>query len=176
LAQTTPFAESGRHNVVLWYGVPPARDQMNPVAIAFDCLPLRSIGRVDVPIDASPDYRARGERLQQAIEKHGRENAYFLYNTYCVYRLANSDIDNMLRFTFDGVLITDRSDAKAASADLAIELQSETCGPMSPAVLEWFRRVVTRAVLIEFDRFIASGRLEALAGAAEANDYVGMNV
>jgi hypothetical protein len=150
---------------------------MTPVVeIAFDCLPLRSIGRVDVPLDASPAYRARGERLQQAIEKHGRENAYFLYNTRCVYRLANSDIDNMLRFAFDGVLLTDRSDAKAARADLTIELKSETCGPMPPEVLAWFQRVVERAVLIEFDRFIAAGNLAALDGATEANDYIGMNV
>jgi hypothetical protein len=150
---------------------------MKPVVeIAFDCLPLRSIGRVDVPLDASPEYRARGERLQQAIEKHGRENAYFLYNTRCVYRLANSDIDNMLRFTFDGVLLTDRSDAKAASADLAIELQSETCGPLSPEVLAWFRGVVERAVLIDFDHFIAAGQLAQLDPSASVSDFIGMNV
>jgi hypothetical protein len=146
------------------------------VEIAFDCLPLRSIGRVDVPIDASPEYRARGERLQQAIAAHGRENTYFLYNTRCIYRLANSDIDNMLRFSFDGVLLTDRSDAKAARADLAVELLSETCDPMSPEVLAWFRRVVERAVLIEFDRFIAAGQLAHLDSGASVNDYIGMNV
>jgi hypothetical protein len=148
---------------------------MQPVVdIAFDCLPLRSVGRVDIPLDASPGYRARGERLARAIEQHGTENAYFLYNTRCVYRLANSDIDNMLRFSFDGVVLTDSSDAKAARADLAIELRSETTGPLFPDVLAWFRRVVERAVLIEFDHFIAAGRLDDLH--AEANDYMGMNV
>jgi hypothetical protein len=61
---------------------------------------------------------------------------YFLYNTRCVYRLANSDIDNMLRFSFDGVLITDRSDGKADRAELAVGLTSETCGPMSSEVVQ----------------------------------------
>ena len=28
------------------------------VEIVFDCLPLRSISRLDIPIDASPRYRA----------------------------------------------------------------------------------------------------------------------
>jgi hypothetical protein len=146
------------------------------VDISFDCLPLRSIGRIDVPLDASPQYRARGECLRHAIEKHGRENAYFLYNTRCIFRLANSDVENMLRFSFDGVLLTDRSDAKAARTDLAVELRSETCRPMPPEVLAWFQQVVERAVLIEFDHFIAAGRLADLATDAEANDYIGMNV
>ena len=157
---------------------------MQPVVdIAFDCLPLRSVGRVDVPLDASPAFRARCERLQRAIDAYGAENAYFLYNTRCVYRLANSDIDNMLRFSFDGVLLTDRSDAKADRADLAIELRSETCGHITPEVLAWFRCVVERAVLIEFDHFIAAGRLEQrmkdlgqVDSIADVSDFAGMNV
>ena len=133
---------------------------MQPVVdIAFDCLPLRSVARVDVPIDASPAFRARCERLQQAIEAHSGENAYFLYNTRCTYRLANSDIENMLRFSFDGTLVTDRSDCKADRAELNVVLIAETCGGVPPAALEWLRRVIERAVLIEFDRFIGAGRL-----------------
>jgi hypothetical protein len=157
---------------------------MKPVVdIAFDCLPLRSIGRVDVPLDASPAFRLRCERLQHAIDQYGVENTYFLYNTRCVFRLANSDVDNMLRFTFDGVLLTDRSDCKADSADLSIELTSETCGPMSPDVLAWFRHVVERAVLIEFDHFIAAGQLAErvtklgkVDSVAEITGFAGMNV
>ena len=57
-----------------------------------------SVGRTDVPLDASPAFRARTEHLKREIETHGTENAYFLYNAHCVYRLANSDIDGMLRF------------------------------------------------------------------------------
>ena len=95
------------------------------VDIAFDCLPLRSVGRVDVPLDASPAFRARLEHLKRAIDKYGIENAYFLYNSRCVYRLANSDVEGMLRFSFEGTVLTDLSDAKADRADLAIELVSE---------------------------------------------------
>jgi hypothetical protein len=157
---------------------------MRPIVdIAFDCLPLRSIGRVDVPIDASPAYRDRCERLQHAIEKHGAANTYFLYNTRCVYRLANSDIDNMLRFTFDGIIVTDRSDGRAEQAELDVKLLSETCGPMSGDTLAWFRRVVERAVLIEFNHFIAAGhlaeRVESLGqvdSIADVSDFTGMNV
>ena len=66
---------------------------MDPVVdISFDCLPLRSVGRVDVPLDASPAFRARCERLKQAIDAYDNQNAYFLYNTQCTYRLANSEI------------------------------------------------------------------------------------
>lgn len=133
---------------------------MEPVVdIAFDCLPLRSVNRIDVPLDASPAFRARCEHLQQAVETHGAHNAYFLYNTRCVFRLANSDVHNMLRFTFEGTVLTDHSDVQARDADLCVELAAETCGAMPPEVLAWFCTVVKRAVLIEFDRFISAGRL-----------------
>lgn len=131
------------------------------IDIAFDCLPLRAVGRIDVPLDASPAFRSRCERLQQAIEAHGTQNAYFLYNTQCAYHLANSEIIGMLRFTFDGTVLTDRSDCKADRADLAVVLTAETCGGVPAAALEWLRGVVERAVLVEFDRFIAAGQLAA---------------
>jgi hypothetical protein len=151
--------------------------------IAFDCLPLRSVGRVDIPIDASPVFRARLEHLKRAIDKHGIENAYFLYNSRCIYRLANSDIEGMLRFSFEGTILTDRSDAKADRADLDVELVSETCGGVPAVVLEWFSLAVERAVLVEFDRFIAAGHLakrvdelERLTHLAELTSFTGMNV
>jgi hypothetical protein len=153
------------------------------VDIAFDCLPLRSVGRLDVPLDSSPEFRSRIEHLKQAIDKYGVENAYFLYNAHCVYRLANSDVDGMLRFSFEGTLFTDRSDAKADRADLAIELVSDTCGGLPAAVVEWFRGAVERAVLVEFDHFIAAGHLarrvdelERLTLLAERSDFAGMNL
>lgn len=131
------------------------------IDIAFDCLPLRAVGRIDVPLDASSAFRSRCEKLQQAIETHGTRNAYFLYNTQCTYHLANSEIVGMLRFTFDGTVLTDRSDCKADRADLAIVLTAETCGGVPAAALEWLRGVVERAVLVEFDRFISAGQLAA---------------
>jgi hypothetical protein len=157
---------------------------MEPVVdIAFDCLPLRSIGRVDIPIDASPAYRRRCERLQQAIDAHGTENSYYLYNARCVYRLANSEVDGMLRFSFDGTVLTDCSDCKARRADLTIVLAGETCGCVPPEVQAWLCGAVERAVLIEFDRFIAAGRLAErvnelaeMQSLADLADFAGMNV
>jgi hypothetical protein len=157
---------------------------MKPIVdIAFDCLPLRSVGRVDVPLDASPAFRGRCERLQRAIETHGTNNAYYLYNTRCVYRLANSEVQNMLRFSFEGTVFTDRSDAKADRAELAVELQAQTCGTMTAEVLDWFREVITNAVLIEFDHFIAAGRLTqrvndlgTVDSVADLTGFAGMNV
>jgi len=157
---------------------------MEPVVdIAFDCLPLRCVGRVDIPLDATPVFRKRYERLKNAIETHGTANAYFLYNSRCVYRLANSDVDGMVRFTFEGTVLTDHSDAKAARADLAVDLAGETCGGIPPEVSAWLQKMVERAVLIEFDRFIAAGRLAErvtqlgkVASVAELADFSGMNV
>jgi hypothetical protein len=155
----------------------------NAVDIAFDCLPLRSVSRVDVPLDASPAFRARCEHLKQAIDAHGSENAYFVYNAHCVYRLANSDIDGMLRFKFEGTVITDRSDAKAQRAELAVQLVGDTCGGLPDEVIEWFSSMVERAVLIEFDRFIAAGSLAArvdqlgqVSELASLADFAGMNL
>jgi hypothetical protein len=157
---------------------------MQPVVdIAFDCLPLRSIARVDIPIDASPDHRARSERLRRAFDAYAGENAYFLYNTRCTYRLANSDIDNMLRFSFDGTVLTDRSDCKADRTDLDIVLTAETCGGIPPAALDWLRGIIQRAVLIEFDRFIEDGQLAerikqlgSIDSVTDVAGFAGMNV
>jgi hypothetical protein len=157
---------------------------MEPVIdIVFDCLPLRSVARVDVPIDASPAFRARSEHLRQAIERYTGENAYFLYNTRCTYRLANSDIDNMLQFSFDGTLLTDLSDGKADRADLDVVLTAETCGGVPPAAMKWLRGIIERAVLIEFDRFITDGQLAArvselanVDSISDVADFAGMNV
>lgn len=157
---------------------------MDPVVeIEFECLPLRSIGRVDIPLDASPAFRARCERLKQAIDAYDSLNAYFLYNTQCTFRLANSEIANMLRFTFDGTLLTDRGDHKAERADLDVQLVAETCGGVPQAALPWLRGLVTRAVLVEFDRFIAAGQLDArvqelgeVETVASVSGFAGMNV
>jgi hypothetical protein len=153
------------------------------VDIAFDCLPLRAVGRTDVPLDASPAFRARIEHLERMIETHDTENAYFLYNARCVYRLANSDIDGMLRFSFEGAVLTDASDAKAERADLDVTLVGETCGGVPENVLAWLTAAVEQAILIEFDRFIAAGMLARRVGElgdikhlADLADFSGMNL
>jgi hypothetical protein len=155
----------------------------NEIDIAFDCLPHRSVGRVDIPLDASPAFRGRLEHLKRSIDTHGVENAYFLYNARCIFRLANSDIEGMLRFSFEGTVLTDRSDAKADRADLVVELVSETCGGLPAVVLDWFCGAVERAVLVEFDRFITAGHLERrvdeldrMTHLAELAAFRGMNV
>ena len=90
----------------------------------------------------------------------------------------------MLRFSFTGTVLTDISDCRADRADLAIELAADTTGGSMPSeVLAWFRQVVERTVLIEFDRFISAGQLAQrvtqlglLKSLSELPDFAGMNV
>ena len=131
------------------------------VEVAFDCLPLRSVGRLDVPLDASNLFRQRAERIKAAIEAHGTERAYYLYNARCVYHFANSEVDGVCRFEFDGVVRTDAGDRKCDETLLEVRLVSETCGGPPPAVEAWLADRVRQAVPIEFDRFIAAGQLAA---------------
>jgi hypothetical protein len=129
------------------------------VDIAFDCLPLRSVARLDVPLDASDRLRRRGERIKAAIEAFGAERSYFLYNARCVFRFANSEVDGICRFEFDGAVRTDAGDRKCEETMLEVRLVSETCGGLPADVEAWLGERVRRAVAIEFDRFIAAGQL-----------------
>src|SRR5438093_2968433 len=97
------------------------------VQIVFDCLPLRTVGRLDIPIDASPKYRARCERIKQALETHGSHNTYFLYNAHCTFHLTNDERLGMIEFRFDGTALTDASDQNTQHCDLQIELVREDC-------------------------------------------------
>ena len=133
---------------------------IDAVTITFECLPLRTIGRLDIPLDASAEYRAYCARLKNAIEQHSTENTYYLLSARAVFHLANSEISGMLRFEFEGTVTTDVSDTRAETADLDVRLTGETCGDVPEAVVDWFsRHTVPQAVLIEFDRFIAAGSL-----------------
>lgn len=129
------------------------------VDIAFDCLPLRSLGRLDAPLDSPPEFRRRHEKLATAMDRFGPERSYYLYNARCVFRLANSEIEGMVRYEFDGIIRTDASDLLTEFVDLEAMLASETCGGVSPEVDAWFKERVEKAVAIEFDRFIAAGQL-----------------
>ncbi len=130
------------------------------VDITFDCLPLRSVGRLDVPIDAPPEDVALIERIRQAVEKHGLHNSYYLYRAKCVFRLTNDRDVGMLEFGFDGTVLTDPDDRETRGCDLRVKLQRETCDWLTETVVEWFAETVTRAVHLEFDRYIAAGDLE----------------
>jgi hypothetical protein len=152
------------------------------VDITFDCLPLRTIGRLDIPLDASPKYRARCEKIKQAIDKHGAHNTYFLYNAKCAFHLANHDDAGLIEFSFEGVVLTDADDLHAQHCDLEVELVRETCDWLTEPVVKWFALTVSRSVAIEFDRYIEAGDLEQAkrriariqAASDESGGYMGM--
>ncbi len=152
------------------------------VDISFDCLPLRSIGRLDVPIDASPKYVQRCNRIKAAIERHGSHNTYYLYNARCVYHLTNDREMGQVSFRFEGVVLTDTDDCRSERADLEVELTDESCQWLTEPVVVWFHQCVNRAVLVEFDRYIEAGDLEATKARIEkirsesddSGGYVGM--
>ncbi len=156
----------------------------DPVDISFDCLPLRSVSRLDVPVDAPPGFRALAERVRQAIQRHGAHNTYFLYNARCTYHLTNDPALGMLSFRFEGTVFTDASDMKTIGADLDVSLAGETCDWMTEPIVNWFRETVSRAVMVEFDRYIAAGdlkrTLERLARLQTESDryggYLGMGL
>jgi hypothetical protein len=127
--------------------------------ITFDCLPLRSVTRLDIPIDASPKYRARCERIKQAIETHGLHNTYYLYNANCKFHLTNDPANGLLEYRFEGTVMTDPNDLKTERCQIEIELVRETCDWLTEPVVEWFQETVRRALAVEFDRYIAAGDL-----------------
>jgi hypothetical protein len=152
------------------------------VDIRFDCLPLRSVGRVDIPIDASPKFREKCERIKRAMETHGTFNSYYLHNARCTFHLTNHDEVGMLEFAFEGTALTDESDEKTKRCDLKVELLRETCEWLTEPIVAWFSETVPRAVAVEFDRYIAAGDLEQAVRRAERiqaeiekqGGYVGM--
>jgi hypothetical protein len=152
------------------------------VEIAFDCLPLRSVTRLDIPIDASPRYRARCERIKAALERHGSHNSYFLYDANCVFHLTNQADLGTLEFSFEGTVLTDPLDRETVLADLDVALVRETCDWLAEPIVAWFRETVSRAVMVEFNRYIEAGdlaltlkRIAALqAKADQTGGYVGM--
>lgn len=134
---------------------------MSPhVDIAFDCLPLRSVGRLDIPLDASPKYRARCERIKRAIETHGQHNSYYLYNARCGFRFTNDPSVGLVEFDFEGTALTDAADQKTILCDLEATLVRENCDWLTEPAVHWLQETVSRAVAVEFDRYIAAGDLE----------------
>lgn len=161
---------------------PPVLDRY--VEVGFDCLPLRTIPRRDVPLDASPKYRAFLERVLAAFDKHGAFNSYFLYRGFCRFRLLNHPTLGLLHFAFDGTLLTDPDDQRTRLVDLEIKLEQETCDWLTQPAVAWWETTVREAVRIEFDHFIAAGdlkkteeRLRKLHAAEDAaGGYLGMGL
>lgn len=155
-----------------------------PVDIAFDCLPLRSVSRLDPPIDASPGLIAKWERIKRAIAEHGTHNTYFLHNAHCRFYVTNDPKCGMISFKFEGVLFTDEYDESARSATLHVTLDQENVPWLEQHVVRWFSESVNHAVCAEFNRYIGAGdpdrtrkRLEQLQQMIEqSGGFVGMHL
>ena len=130
------------------------------VEVSFDCLPLRSVGRMDIPLDASPKYQKRCERIKSAMQRHGSYNSYFLYNAKAIFHLTNDPQKGMMEYSFEGTVLTDTADESTKSVDLNVQLLGETCDWLIQPVVDWFEQTVREAVKVEFDRFIRAGDLE----------------
>jgi hypothetical protein len=119
------------------------------------------MARFDVPVDdATPDQKALGERIRAAIRRHGLHNTFYLCNAKCEFQLTNHAEVGLLRFEFEGVVMTDENDRRTVGSDLTIELKEEVCDWLTAPVVEWFKETVAEAVKIEFDRYIQAGDLQ----------------
>lgn len=130
------------------------------VEIEFDCLPLRSVTRLDIPVDASPKYEQFVLRVKAAMEKHGTHNAYYLHSARCGFHLTNDPLRGMVRYTLEGVLLTDETDQKTVLSDLDIRLAEETCPWLTEPIVDFLMESVRQAMMVEFDRYIRAGDLE----------------
>ena len=154
------------------------------VVVAFDCRPLRSIGRLDIPLDASPVFRRRLQRLQAAIGRHGTRNTYHLTNATCRFQLTSDPAVGMVEFEIEGTVLTDETDTRTVGSDLDITLVRETCDWLTQPAVEWLAITAKRAVEVEFDRYIAAGDLSRAVARMEAEQrrvdesggFVGMNL
>ncbi len=132
----------------------------NWVEIEFDCLPLRTVTRIDVPVDASPRYEQFVLNVKAAIEKHGTLNSYYLYQARCTYHLTNDPQRGVVQFAVEGTILTDAKDRQSRQADLQVTLDQETCAWLTEPMVEFLSESVRQAMLVEFDRYIAAGDLE----------------
>lgn len=152
------------------------------VEVEFDCLPLRSVGRLDVPVDASPRYADFILRVKRAIDQHGTMNSYYLHRARCVFHLTNDRNVGELCFEFEGTVLTDVEDRTVRGTDLCVRLEKETCDWLTEPIVKWFELTVPRTVSVEFGRYIAAGdlskteeRLRRIQGEMEASGgYLGM--
>jgi hypothetical protein len=155
-----------------------------PVDIAFDCLPLRSMTRLDPPLDASPGLVAKYERIKIALAEHGAFNTYYLHNAYCRFFVTNDPNHGMIAFKFEGVVFTDSTDSCAKQASFNVTLEKETCSWLEQHVVKWFEESVTQAVVVEFNRYIGEGdpektkkRMEQIEKSLEAQGaFLGMHL
>lgn len=152
------------------------------VEIEFECLPLRSVTRFDVPVDASPKYEAFVLRVKAAMEKHGSHNTYYLHRGRCAFHLTNDPARGEVAFEFEGTAMTDTDDLRTRAVDLTVDLCGETCPWLNQPMVGFLNESVRHAVLVEFDRYIDAGdlkktqeRIQAIQAQSDSSDgYVGM--
>ncbi|QDV69887.1 hypothetical protein Poly24_36050 [Rosistilla carotiformis] len=152
------------------------------VEIEFDCLPLRTVQRVDVPLDASPRFEAFVLRVKQAIQEHGVMNTYYLHNARCTFHFTNDPSHGMVQFKFEGTVFTNATDTATISCHLDVQPDGETCDWLNEAVMRWLAESVRHALVVEFDRYIQAGDLSKAAQRIEqiqaesdaAEGYLGM--
>ena len=152
------------------------------VEVEFDCLPLRSVTRIDVPVDASPVYEQFVLRVKAAMTKHGTHNTYYLHRGRCVFHLTNDPKRGEVAFTFEGTAMTGESDQQTKGMDLAVTLDKETCSWLSEPFVQYLSESVQHALIVEFDRYIQAGdlakteeRIRKLNEQSDAADgFVGM--
>ncbi len=152
------------------------------VEVEFECLPLRTVTRLDVPVDASPAYEQFVLRVKAAMTQHGTHNSYYLHRGSCVYHMTNDPARGKVAFSFEGTALTDADDKKTRAVDVTVRLSQETCEWLSEPIVNFLAESVHYAVMVEFDRFIQAGdldrtkeRIEAIqAKSDEADGFVSM--
>ena len=90
----------------------------------------------------------------------------------------------MVEFAFEGVVLTDADDLKTRQCDLEVRLLREVCDWLTAPAVAWLAETVKRAVLVEFDRYIAAGdlkktiaRIERLRAETESSGgFLGMGL
>jgi hypothetical protein len=157
----------------------------NFIDITFDCLPLRSVPRLDAPLDdAAPEVEDFARRVRRAVTKHGQFNTYYLYDAQCVFHFTNDEKLGMVAFRFEGTVLADSQDLKSLDCDLEVELTGEVCDWLTAGAVTWLKETVGHAVRAEFDRYIHAGdlmrtieRLERLRAESDAHGgFLGMGL
>ncbi|MFG0267172.1 MAG: hypothetical protein ACF8AM_18785 [Rhodopirellula sp. JB055] len=129
------------------------------VEFEFDCLPLRTVSRLDVPLDASPNYEAFVLRVKAALAKHGTHNTYYLHRARCVFHLTNNPDRGRVEFHVEGIVMTGGKDLKTKAVDLTVTLGEETCDWLNEPAVEFLAESVKHSIAVEFDRYIQAGDL-----------------
>ncbi len=152
------------------------------VEVEFDCLPLRSVTRLDVPVDASPAYEQFVLRVKEAMSTHGTHNTYYLHRGVCTYHLTNDPARGKIVFSFEGTVMTGEQDRRTKAIDVRVSLKAETCDWLNESMVDFLSESVRNALMVEFDRYIDAGdlkkteeRIQAIQQQSDASDgFVGM--